>query len=76
MQYHYEMFPDIDTHQTRKVARKYKSMIADGMDPKALRFRLQSVRHDSHWILLTKMAMHLSCCLCCLCCLLAFYHAH
>jgi len=28
-------FRDIDTNQARKVARKYKGMIADGVDPKA-----------------------------------------
>jgi integrase len=30
-------FPDIDITQARKVARKYKGMIADGIDPKAER---------------------------------------
>ncbi|MFT5718466.1 MAG: integrase, partial [Oleiphilaceae bacterium] len=30
-------FPDIDINQARKVARKYKGMIADGIDPKAER---------------------------------------
>ncbi len=30
-------FPDIDINQARKVARKYKGMIADGTDPKAER---------------------------------------
>ncbi|CED61903.1 Putative uncharacterized protein [Moritella viscosa] len=30
-------FPDIDINQARKVARKYKGMIADGVDPKAER---------------------------------------
>jgi integrase len=30
-------FPDIDINQARKVARKYKGMIADGIDPKAQR---------------------------------------
>lgn len=30
-------FPDIDINQARKVARKYKGLIADGIDPKAQR---------------------------------------
>tara|TARA_R110000851_G_scaffold44749_5_gene109929 strand:+ start:2927 stop:3301 length:375 start_codon:yes stop_codon:yes gene_type:complete len=30
-------FPDIEINQARKVARKYKGMIADGFDPKAER---------------------------------------
>lgn len=30
-------FPDIDINQARKVVRKYKGLIADGIDPKAQR---------------------------------------
>lgn len=30
-------FPDIEINQARKIARKYKGMIADGIDPKAER---------------------------------------
>lgn len=51
-------FPDIDINQARKVARKYKGMVADGVDPKAQRDnqvdypRVRSFFYDTyrHWL--------------------------